>query len=288
MKLPLLFACTFSIFQLSAQEYEPLLNEDHTWKQLVYGWTTFGQEIKIEGDTAIGEFTYKKIYAATEPLWDDWYLQGAYREDVAEQTIYKWNGTFDDLVYKFSVEEGDIFTISPMGFPTEMLVSSVGTTTVNGNLRKTISFEYEWYTEVWIEGVGSSLGVLNPATNFPDFNPVLTCFYVANNLAYDNPNEDTDCDLFLSVDTEELSSLNAFPNPSTGKFRLSVSPELTFMPYEIIDARGSVVQKSNGNTEGKEVDLTGFSDGMYYLKFIVGQKTVKVIPLVKQTDFGEK
>ncbi len=288
MKLPLLFACSFYFFQLSAQDYEPLLNEEHTWKQLVYGWTTFEQEIKIEGDTAIGEFTYKKIYAATEPLWDVWYLQGAYREDVAEQTIYKWNGTFDDLVYKFSVEEGDIFTISPMGFPTEMLVSSVGTTTVNGNLRKTISFENEWYTEVWVVGVGSSLGVLNPATNFPDFNPVLTCFYVGNNLAYDNPSESTDCDLFLSIETESIQAINAFPNPSTGKFRLSFSPEFKSTPYEIIDSRGSLVEKSGALRDGTELDLSGLADGTYYLKFIVDQKTVKVIPLVKQTDFGEK
>jgi hypothetical protein len=40
--------------------------------------------------------------------------------------------------------------------------------------------------------------------------------------------------------------------------------------------------------EGAELDLSGFADGTYYLKFIVDQKTVKVIPLVKQTQFGEK
>jgi hypothetical protein len=132
------------------------------------------------------------------------------------------------------------------------------------------------------------LGVLNPATNFPDFNPVLTCFYLGNNLAYDNPNESTDCDLSLSIETAGISSVNAFPNPSSGKFRLSLYPEFKSTSYEIMDSQGSLVQSSRAIMEGAELDLSGFADGTYYLKFIVDQKTVKVIPLVKQTQFGEK
>jgi hypothetical protein len=288
MKIPFLILCALVSLSVKSQEYVPLLNEDHTWKQLVYGWTTYGQEIKIEGDTSIGEFTYKKIYAATEPFWDLWYLQGAFREDIAEQTIYRWNGTFDDVVYKFNVEEGESFSISPMGYPITMMVSSTGTTTVNNVLRKTITFDNDWYTETWIVGVGSSLGVLNPASNFPDFSPSLTCFYIGNDLAYDNPNEDNECGLFLGVENESEFELSLYPNPCQNRFRMDLPQGQFFDKLEIIDTKGSCVKFINSITSNNEIDINELSDGMYYVKLIMDQKTVKVIPLIKQTDFGEK
>jgi hypothetical protein len=287
MRTNLLSLFALVTINLSAQEYVPLLNEDHTWKQIIFGWSTYSQEIKIEGDTSIGEFTYKKIYAATEPFWDVWYFQGAYREDVAEQTIYKWNGTFDDIIYDFSVEEGESFTISPMGVPVNMLVNSTGTITINNVIRKTITFVNNWFTETWIVGVGSSLGVLNPSSNYDDFSPALTCFYIGNNLAYDNPNEDTQCGLFLSDGEITPSSISVFPNPAQRLFKIELPFGYQTASTEIIDAKGALVISYPSLPLNNEIDISTLSNGLYYIKLILESETVKVIPLIKQFNPGD-
>jgi len=87
--------------------------------------------------------------------------------------------------------------------------------------------------------------------------------------------------------TEENALANAvtvFPNPTTGQLNISLNNFGNETRIEIVDVRGTLVyagQVSATGTFTQTLDLTGFANGVYYLR-IAGQAGTVVKPLVKQ------
>ena len=71
-----------------------------------------------------------------------------------------------------------------------------------------------------------------------------------------------------NISHEFASTINLYPNPSTGLFNLNVSNDLVGATYEIYDILGSKV--SEGIVSGKDtkVDLTDMSSGIYIVNLI--------------------
>ena len=76
-----------------------------------------------------------------------------------------------------------------------------------------------------------------------------------------------------------------YPNPSTGKFSLTLNGAVQKVDITILDLTGKVVyRKTNvaiNKSEPLEIDLRGHSDGVYMLK-ISSEQGDKVMQLVKQ------
>jgi hypothetical protein len=86
-------------------------------------------------------------------------------------------------------------------------------------------------------------------------------------------------------DSELTSNLNVFPNPTNGKFTVSISnPEAMDMTIELVSISGQVVYRNEvkaTSSYNNEIDATTFAKGVYYLKVNNG-KDVKIEKVVVQ------
>jgi len=88
------------------------------------------------------------------------------------------------------------------------------------------------------------------------------------------------------VDNSELmSSLNVYPNPTNGKFTVNISNvEAMDMTLELVNISGQVVYRNEvkaAYSYNEDIDATTFAKGVYYLKVNNG-KDVKVEKVVIQ------
>ena len=285
MKKYLLFVLTCLSISIShSQVYVPMANENHTWKQIMFGFWAFEQEYKITGDTTFGNDQYKKLYMSQEGDWDTWYYVGAVRDEIGTGKVYFHNGLAQQLLYDFSLQAGQSATIYPIGISSLVTVSSTGTTYVNGELRKTLVFDYGWYTDTWVEGVGSSQGVNTPATNFSDFNPVLTCFFIGNDLAYVNPSEETICDLQLSAESPENPIFSVFPNPCSNQLFIQMDHCHYISSYNILSLDGKKVMETSRFGETPTIDFSVLEDGVYLLQLFSHKPLPETYKIVKQSS----
>lgn len=113
---------------------------------------------------------YLDVYESMDSLELDWHEVGLIREDTLTGKVYfrKYNDLDEGLLYDFSLQPGDTVQvvnefIDEIVAP--MICDSVDMVNVNGVLKKRI-FLNSFYNpdvliETWIEGVGSSYGIMN-------------------------------------------------------------------------------------------------------------------------------
>lgn len=63
------------------------------------------------------------------------------------------------------------------------------------------------------------------------------------------------------------STINLFPNPTTSKFVVQGMGEMTGTSYFLVDQIGNMILSGTIETENMEIDLSRFSEGIYWLKF---------------------
>ncbi len=87
------------------------------------------------------------------------------------------------------------------------------------------------------------------------------------------------------VDADLTSSMTVYPNPTNGKFSVSISnPEAMDMTLELVNISGQVVYRNEvkaAYSYNEDIDATTFAKGVYYLKVNNG-KGVKVEKVVVQ------
>jgi len=89
-----------------------------------------------------------------------------------------------------------------------------------------------------------------------------------------------------AVDNADLmNSMNVYPNPSNGKFTVSISnAEATDMTLELVNISGQVVYRNEVKAAfsyNEDIDASTFAKGVYYLK-VSSEKGVKVEKVVVQ------
>ena len=261
-----------------AQDYVPLLSYDNTWKVEITGWGVSHQTFFFEGDTVVENLTYHKLYYTTEGL-EGTYFYAMMREDLAEQKVFvRYIDTPEELFYDFNLQVGEDITIYPTGYPVTGTVSAIGTEMVNGTLRKRIDFTVDWFTDSWIVGVGSTLGLTNPFSKFPDFEPALTCFYEGNDLAWDNPTDMVTCDIQLEVDNAvQGTEVTIGPNPARTAFQVSFGAAYGGKKVNIglYTLTGELLLERNAMVRGAvQMQLPGIPDGVYVLRISPENSTV--------------
>ncbi len=83
----------------------------------------------------------------------------------------------------------------------------------------------------------------------------------------------------VSTGPTEEHYLHIYPNPVSGKLNIEASELISSL--ELIDTNGRVLETSSVNSTNKTIDLTEFTDGIYYLK-ITQEKEISVKKIVKQ------
>ena len=170
MKTKFIFLTSFILFvmQIKGQEYIPLVQENRIWSTLLVTYIDVGNSIpdssyltkynKFEGDTTIGDFQYLKVYETENENMTDWTLKGCIREDTDKKVWYKQLELDEHLFYNFNAQVGETFETDWY----ILTIDSIKYIETNGILRKHIYLgdNIPGLYEVWIEGIGSTCGIL--------------------------------------------------------------------------------------------------------------------------------
>jgi hypothetical protein len=291
MKKILLFLLLFVLMygQIKAQKYIPLLDTGKIWIDQFYFdvdsegtynpsgpmkyWLTNSQ-FKIIGDTLLKNidsniiYTYKKIYIQ-ENQNSIWKLGGFLREDTILRKVYAFDkiNSVDGLIYDFALKSNEVTNLCntfnyTWGSFSPYQVLSTDSIVINGKKRLRIIF----YNDVWIEGIGSLLGLTNTAHLLSTSTPVLLCYLENNKQVYHNSSF-TDC-FYTYGSTTDIAEIIG---RSKGCALYDIQKQVLNIHFEsnngcisIYDTYGRT-QISNVNLDySSEIDCSKLSNGIYF------------------------
>ena len=243
-----------------SQDYHPLVQENNEWNVLMvigypYDTTYWTMTYKIYGDTIISNQTYKKVYKS-------WEYEGGIREEEQKVWYFSKYGNAETQIYDFTLDVGDTvtFLVDPM------VVDSISYIEINGEDRKQIYFSpLLQFIEHWIEGIGSNLGILQSGSSaIVGWRTWFLCMSEDGELIYMNPNYSS-CYLNNTEIVEVHNpKIQVYPNPTSGKINIRNSENVKIESISIIDLNGQNLLEFENDIN--ELDLSGFSKGIYLLK----------------------
>ena len=278
MRLLIFSALIFSISfgSINAQEFLPIVKEGAVW----YQWSAQGTiwdgtyedtnwYYEVVGDTVLDSLTYGKLMLVGGGGFWPWVpgCVGGLREDEG-QVFFKsvfdtlsdpnwcfyvespWMDSLDFtdeiLIYDFNLNEGDTLYGRIVN-----LVDSVDLG--DGYDRKRISFG--WSDPLWIEGIGSSKGLLEGHCTEAQSEYVLNC-YIDSSINYPDP----------CLNNSIWESGNEFnwsltPNPATTSINIEI-PNSERSELVIHNMFGEAVLRRRVSGD-QQVDVIGLPPGLY-------------------------
>lgn len=276
MKKKLLFAFLFlTAFAENSfsQTYVPMLNNS-TWN-IVSANFGGGQNLMINPgvDVVIGSYTYKKFFDPSTN--SDVYL----REDTTARKVYRYINGVDRLLYDFSLQVSSTITL---GNGSTYTVISITDVTVNGGTRRRFSLDNGFFSETWIEGVGSSQHPFRPSYEMPsDPYIYLTCsaqngVNVYNHNLANGQSTPTDCSM-LGLDDPKYSNreIHFAPNPFQTELTITTKSGFRNATLEIYNSIGQLVKKvSDLNGETLNIKRENLTSGLYFTHLTEAGKTI--------------
>ena len=189
-----------AVFSLSqAQNGYQITDTSKQWNTVFGGTVVFAvyniSETRINKIGSQVEMNGQEYFSVLES--DDsgqtWYGWGYLREDTINQQVYYY--TPDDgecLLYDFKLNEGDNVTINNPYMNVwdyTMVCDSIDFITVNGGMKKRLFMKgvaRDYYSDVWIQGVGSTRGLLCSGMTPPGGHNELLCCSQNGELLYEN------------------------------------------------------------------------------------------------------
>ena len=262
---------------LGYAQYVPLPTQNATWSSLVWlgGLPSHVETAQTDGDTLIGGTVYTKIHQFGGWSGGDFLI----REDSLKRVYVRKTTPLspETLIYQFGLNVGDTITTEPcMAFgPETMWVSAVDTIQIqNGDFRRRMRMESaqsaSWNAEFWIEGVGSSRGIMNAGAFVWDFDAALLCQHLdtIQEFAGDLFSTYGCTPIITGIEEETEMSLEVWPQPGApGEVVVEVeSPGPA--SASLIDLQGRVLQEFK--LAGANQRLDSFRDdlapGIYILR----------------------
>ena len=150
--------------------------------------------VKFEGDTIISTLKYRRAWKATDEEFNHKILEGFVREDTLVGFYFRDLEGDESLLYKYSLNIGDsLVTRNPYiwGWTIRYLVTGIDSVQVDGKYKKRYTMEQQklhiYKPETWIEGVGSSFGILYCGMITIGGSFFFQCLYENNILIYKDP-----------------------------------------------------------------------------------------------------
>jgi len=168
--------------------------------------------VKFDGDTIISAFKYRHVFHATNAEFNNKTLKGYVREDSLVGLYFRNLEGNEGLLYKYNLKLGDSVVIQNRSTTLldsiRYLVSGVDSILIEGKYKKRYTMvekHFEHMPETWIEGIGSSSGILGCGSIDVGAATRLLCCYDNNVLIYKNPNYQ---DCYYSIHTALHSVVN--------------------------------------------------------------------------------
>ncbi len=256
-----------------SQAYIPMLNNS-SWNIVSANFGGSSNLIINPGtDVVIGGYTYKKFFDPTTN--SDTYL----REDSAAKKVYRNIGGVDRILYDFSLQVSNTITL---GNGSTYTVISITNVPVNGGIRRRFLLDNGFFSENWIEGVGSSQHPLRPSYEMPsDPYIYLTCSaqngvnIYNHNLANGQPTV-TDCSMLGVADLSfENRVIQYAPNPFTTELFITAPSDFKNATIKVFNSVGQLVKELtnvNGNTIPVRRD--GLNNGIYFVQILENGKVM--------------
>ncbi len=191
----------------------------------------------INGDTLINAQNYHKLFTplvqyssygfpcGCSNYWRGVGYNGCIRQDASSKMVWYINpgSVSEQLLYNFNAGIGDT-----IGYPTTalafcnyhpLIVSSIDSVLIGTDYRK--RWHLTFFTEVVIEGIGSSRGILETNCIYPNVVLQLTCFTQDGQTLY--PDTLTNCPLITGVGNIYPESFlsTVSPNPFTNELSVA-------------------------------------------------------------------
>jgi len=266
-----------------AQEYTPMLNNYNEWNvRFCYQSLCDTDLYYTNGDTIVDGMNYK--------ILDGYhYISRGFllREDIEAKKVYLKailpNGTFDYLLYDFSMEVGDSIDmknpITP--FPENAgyykVDSIIPRPLVDGNdynhfyLSPTPSNTVGKNNAEWIEGAGS-LSIVTAPGGDPDIDGVgrLACVFKNGESFYSDLTIIEECVPFFELSNpsfnEETPPIKVYNHQENNVFEIvNIRDYHTIYVYNLMGAKQKVLKLNNQFQT--TLDLSGYSSGIYLLVF---------------------
>lgn len=247
--------------------------------------TSYTSTLYVGGDSIYNDHTYNKIFITPDTVASGGYVLALLRTDSSGLKVYciAWRDTTENLLYDFGLDAGESSIVFPASFGegTEVTVTvdQVDTILVGGVYRRRQRLN-GWYSgrlEYWIEGIGSTEGLLDAGLSsylLTDvFYPFLYCYQENGETIYRSEYAQS-CFLRLPSGMgtyEERNPIELFPNPiiehaivrtTTGTGRIHV-----------YDALGHEVFSQEIEALQERVDFSGLSKGLYIVVLFDGMTT---------------
>ena len=242
----------------------------------------------FDGDSVIGEKSYKKVISCDDKLHENRKVKGLIREE--NQKTYFMPSYFDEeiLLYDFSLEENMYFEYNLIPESPELTltlyVSAVDSVDINGLMKKRIQIKLIPDGEIidtWIEELGSLNGILEPCYNYYYVGAFehLLCYFQDDELIYKHPNY-SEC-YYNTVSIQEVLNkpkISVSPNPVDNQIIIN-APEQIISRIEIFNSSG---KKIYSQLHGNSIDVTSFSQGFYLLKIYETNGQVSTFKIIKK------
>ena len=162
--------------------------------------------VKFDQDTIINTLTYRHVFRAKNIEFTEKTLNGYVREDSTVGLYFRNLKGEEGLLYKYNLHLGDSVIIQNKSISwldsIRYVVAGMDSILIDGQYKKRyiMAEKYnEYWPETWVEGVGSSIGILCCGVNTVGGWTRFLCCYDNNALMYKNP-EFQDC-YYYSIHT---------------------------------------------------------------------------------------
>ena len=260
----------FSIMMLNSIAQDTILQwnigfyqEDITPEHPLPYWYT--KIYRTSDDTIINNIIYKKIYCSNDSLFLDSSFTYILRTD--SHKIYMYNYNHEDLLFDFTLNEGDTLHHPSCG---DIIVDSVETIYLNGLNRKKMSVEImgSGISDIWIENVGSvKHGFMSNCITGPP-EPHLLCYKENDELLLQDTSFNT---CFYQTGTSKINNVNfssqckIYPSLLTANTKVTIESNNLINRIKIFDLQGKIVYYKKLRSLNYKLDLNYLKNGFYLI-----------------------
>lgn len=265
--------------------YRPFPTTNALWSQDMTGVL---EPIEFEdytcGDTTFGGQAYTKVFTHIRAFGggESTYLQGSIREAGKQVFFYKFPENIEFLLYDFSLQIGDTIEVKRSVEENiqlfTMRVLSIDSVTLTDGVHKRWKLKSVFsadFPETWVEGVGSTFGLVSRTLGYVGGTPPkLNCTLQAGATIYTLPNYppcdftlSAECQEMVAVHTPENTSAVVFPNPFSEKLSVSLPADHVSCALRLYDCFGKLLRSANVSGQPTFTWLRdGLPTGIYFLK----------------------
>ncbi|MCD6201258.1 MAG: T9SS type A sorting domain-containing protein [Bacteroidales bacterium] len=240
---------------------------------------------KFMGDSTWDGKKYMKVYMTTDSSLVKWDVHGLIREDSTHKVFYKSpDKEQEELMYDFNAKIGDSLFIPPNFVDDPILVCSIDTVELGGVKRKRYKLARQFCSDqpqdLWIEGIGSLLGILNSnRVGAIGVYISLLCFYENAELIYTNPKFDSCYYISTGIfnHSVEKITIDIIPNPVSNVSFITINPVISLdMKLEIYDIHGRLRMVKTFDSSGKcIIRQAELYNGIYFYRVIINKNMIK-------------